>query len=139
MHLPDKKMIIETFVKNFVQKNRVERALFELTNLGKRHSFADRLNHHWEALFKMQTLATIEKNNDFKEKILELLNAEPDESCYVISNYGELDDAILPFGKAYDEISARGFASLLINLKADAFLLITIWQPTSTIPFVNLL
>lgn len=121
----DRDSVIESFLKNFVQKDRVERSYFELSSLKKRNKFTDRLNHSWEKVFKMKCLTRVEKEDDYAEKIQELLNFKNDEVCYVISNYDEYDDQFLPFKKVFHEIYSRGFGTILVNTSADTFFLDT--------------
>ncbi len=123
--MSDREKIIKNFIKNFVQKDRVERSLFELSNSNKRFNFSGRLNHGWERVFNMKYLERIKKENDYPDRIKELLNFKDDELCYVISNYGEYDDKLLPFNEVFKEIYARGFGTLIINTSANTFFLDT--------------
>ncbi len=95
----EKHLIIETFVANFIQKDKRERCFLELTNPKKRNKFTDRLNHKWESVIEMRLLTKIEKGQDYADRIKELSKFKDNELCYVISNYNEFDDKLLPLMK----------------------------------------
>ncbi len=48
--------LTESFVRNFILKDKRERALFELLHPVKRTKFINRLNHKWADVFDMQKL-----------------------------------------------------------------------------------
>jgi len=121
----DKGKIITEFVNNFIQKDKTERTIFELSESKKRHKFINRLNHRWDAILKMKLLTEISVLNDDSDTIQELLKFGSDDLCYVISNYGEYDDKILPFGVVFNKIYAAGLATLLVNISANTIFLET--------------
>lgn len=120
-----KEEIIKAFITNFIQKDKRERCYLELTNPKKRSRFVDKLNHKWDTVLTMKLLTKIKKEDDYSEKIKQLLKFKDDELCYVVSNYEEYDDKLLPFKDVFKEIYTRGFATLLINALADTFFLDT--------------
>jgi hypothetical protein len=122
-HMIDKEIIIENFIKNFVLKDRRERALFELVN--KRFLFSGRLNHSWFRVFDMKFLEQVKREDDYPDKIKELLKFKDNQLCYVISTYEEYDDKLLPFGNVFNEIYSRGASTVILNTSADTFFLDT--------------
>ena len=123
--MADKEIVIKRFIKNFIQEDRAERALFELSSPKKGSKFKNRLNHNWQQIFKMKNLLRVDKKDDFPGKIKELLHFGDNEMCYLICNYDDFDDKLLSFCEAFEKIYPSGFASLLININADTLLLIT--------------
>lgn len=133
----DKEQILKVFITNFIQKDKRERCSFELTNPKKRNKFVDRLNHKWESVLDMRLLTKVEKDQDYSEKIKQLLKFKDDELCYVISSYEEYDDKVIPFTEVFKEIYARGFATLLINTSADTLFLDTEQEQGHTPRFIG--
>lgn len=121
----DKETIIKTFIKNFIQKDKVDRCLLELTNSKKRNKFVDRLNHKWDTVLNMKYLAQIDKSKDNANDIQKLLNFKDNDICYVISNYSNYDDKLLPFKEVFNEVYSRGLGTILINKTADTLFLDT--------------
>lgn len=123
--MTDKETIIKTFVYNFVLKDKKERCYLELTNPKKRNKFTDRLNHKWDTILNMKYLTQVSKDLDFADGIQQLLKFRNKELCYVISDYSDFDDQIIPFQDIFQKIYCRGFATLLINTSADTLFLDT--------------
>jgi len=121
----DRKEIIEKFVKSFIRKDKRERALLELLNYKKRDKFLDKLNHKWNSYFNMNLLERIPKGPNTFEFVMKELNIAENETCYVISNYDDIDNQFLPFKEAFDNSYSRGFASLIINKTCDKLFLET--------------
>lgn len=123
--MTDKEIIIQNFIRTFVQKHKRERALLELTTPEKRSDFTARLNHNWENVLNMKLLKRIEKQQDHAEAIQQLLMFRNDEPCYVISNHDDYDDLILPFHEVFPLIYWWGGATILLNITADTLFLKT--------------
>ena len=133
----DKEEIIKNFATNFIQKDKRERCFLELISPKKRGKFVDRINHKWENVFDMRLLTKVGKEQDYSDDIKRLLKFKDDELCYVISNYAQYDDKLLPFGEVFEEIYARGFATLLINAPADTLFLDTEQEQGHTPRFIG--
>jgi hypothetical protein len=123
--MSDNESIIKIFVSNFVLKDKRERSYFELINFTKRNKFTDRLNHNWDSVLNMKFLTKISKDLDSAEAIQKLLNFKDEDMCYVISNYDEFDDQLIPFNEIFHKIYRRGLASILINTSANILFLDT--------------
>jgi hypothetical protein len=117
--------ILQAFVRNFVQKERAERCYGQLTDDKKRRKFTDLLNHRWDSILRMDRLFQIRSSEDDSKSIQRLLNFGDQDPCYIISNYSLYDDKIFSFQEIFDQIYARGFATILINLSGDTFFLDT--------------
>ncbi len=133
----DKETIIDTFIKNFIQKDKVDRCFLELTNSKKRNKFVDRLNHKWGTVLNMKYLAQIDKSKDNAIEIQKLLNLKDNDICYVISNYSDFDDKLLPFKEVFNNIYSKGFATILINKTADTLFLDTEQERGSADRFIG--
>lgn len=121
----DNKAILDSFIKNFVSKDKRERAELELKHDKKRAKFTDRLNHTWDTVLNMQRIFRIPVGvNDF-EFVKKELNLSDNELCYVISNYDDIDGKIVEFQKAFEKVYGRGFGSIIINISADKLYLET--------------
>ncbi|MCF8364366.1 MAG: hypothetical protein K9H16_01200 [Bacteroidales bacterium] len=132
--MTEKELIIQKFVKKFVQKHRIERSILELSSVSKRRKFHDRLNHDWAKILRMELLTRIAKTDDCPEKIQELLQFKDDTLVYVFSCYSEFDHLILPFEEAFHHLYCRGFASIIVNHSVDTFFLDTEFVLHSTTP-----
>jgi hypothetical protein len=133
----EKEEIINTFILNFIQKDRRERCHLQLTNATKRQKFTDKLNHDWEGVFNMKLLTELEKNQNDYGTIRKLLNLKDDELCYLISDQGEYDDKSLPFKEAFELINIASFGTLLINRAADKLFLVTESMQGNTPRFIG--
>jgi hypothetical protein len=132
-----KEQIIKAFTTSFILKDRRERCYFELTNFKKRFKFINKLNHQWDSLLDMRFLSQIEKEQDHPEKVKQLLKLKDDELCYVVSSYDEYDDKVLPFGEVFDEIYAKGLATLLISTTGETLYLDTELERGGTPRFIG--
>lgn len=121
----DRLTIIQTFVQNFVTKEKAERCYGQLADTKKRHKFTDRLNHQWDTVLRMEHLTQVQKYDDDGISIQRLLNFADHEPCYVISNYSLYDDRILLFQDVFGKIYAHGLGSILLNLAGDTLFLET--------------
>jgi len=121
----EKETIIKTFINNFIQDEKAERSFLELTNPGKRYKFADRLNHQWYTVLNMKYLVQVDKTNDNAVDIQKQLHLKDNEICYVISNYPDYDNQLLPFKDVFSMIYSKGLATILINQTADTLFLDT--------------
>lgn len=88
-------------------------------------------------MLDMRLLTKVEKEQDNSEKIKQVLKFKDDELCYVISNYKEYDDKVIPSGEVFKEIYTRGFATLLINTSADTLFLDTEQEQGHTPRFIG--
>ncbi|PJE39937.1 MAG: hypothetical protein CUR32_11060 [Flavobacterium sp.] len=115
-----------TFVKNFIYKAKKDRALFELNSRGKRIEFLRKLNHSYLDYLDETKLTLIQKKevDDFLY-IKENLKVRETDLCLVISNYREIDNKIMTFKDAFDEIYGFGLASLLVFENAEKIYLQT--------------
>ena len=125
MNKEEKNNLINTFINNFIQKNKHERVYFEMTSSKKRKLFVNRLNHSWDNIFEMKYLKQIDKKNDSPETVKKLLNIKENDLCYVISNNTEYDDKFFTFEEIFINVYWYGFASVIINMTADIIFLKT--------------
>lgn len=130
-------IILQAFVRNFVQKEKAERCYRQLTDVKKRHKFTDRLNHRWDSILRMDRLVQIRSSDDDSKSIQRLLNFRDQDPCYIISNYGLYDDKIFSFQEIFDQIYARGFGTILLNLSGDTFFLDTEQERGPTARFIG--
>jgi hypothetical protein len=121
----DKQTTIKLFVSNFIQKEKRERCLGELTNPKKRCKFTDKLNHKWRSVIDMQRLELIDTSFDNKEAIQKLLGFLTDQLCYIISDHPDFDDQYLPFEVAFNNLYAQGHGTIILNSSADTLFLNT--------------
>lgn len=115
----EKELIVDRFIKKFILKDRRERTDFELKDIKKRDLFIARLNHTYDKVLDMKYFQRLDpkiENPDLVQKEIKLGDAD---LCYVISHYGEVDDKIIDFKTAFDNIYGKGFGSLIINLTVD--------------------
>ncbi len=121
----DGNKILDSFVKNFIPKDKRERSEFELRNPKKRARFTDRLNHKWDTVFDMRVISRIPSGvvgYDFAKKEL---NIKGNELCYIISSHDHIDGQIIEFDKAFEEVYGRGFGSVIISSSGDKLYLET--------------
>ncbi|SDL43278.1 hypothetical protein SAMN05421823_10611 [Catalinimonas alkaloidigena] len=123
--MADKEVLIQTFVRRFVRKERRERSLFELMHPKKRSEFINRLNHGWEDVLEMKYLTQLSPEIESPEAVLSALRVKPENRCYVISSYRDYDDQFLPWEAALQRTYARGLATLLIDPSVDLLFLDT--------------
>jgi hypothetical protein len=121
----DRATILQTFVRNFVLKERAERCYGELMHAKKRVKFTNRLNHRWDTVLDMRQLVPISPADDNPEGIQRLLNFKDQDHCYVISNYGAFDDKVYAYQEIFGQIYAYGLGTILLNLTANRFFLDT--------------
>ncbi len=133
----DRGAIVQAFVKNFILKEKAERCFSQLINAKKRPEFTDRLNHRWDSILRMDRLIQIRSSEDDSKSIQRLLNFRDQDPCYIISNYGLYDDKIFSFQEIFDQIYARGFGSILLNLSGDTFFLDTEQERWPTARFIG--
>jgi hypothetical protein len=93
-------------------------------NVKKRKLFIDRLNHSWPNIFEMKYLKKITNEDDYKNKIIELLGINKNELCYIISMDSN-DDKFVIFSEAINIIYGNGSGSLIINSNATKLFLET--------------
>lgn len=123
--MTEKEAIIKKFTENFVHKNKQERCYLELSNTKNRNKFIERLNHNWDTILDMRYFVQIDKSANTTKDIQKLLKFGEDDICYVISNYSDFDDKLLPFKEVFNAIYSRGLGTLLINKTADVIFLDT--------------
>jgi hypothetical protein len=121
----DKTTLIQTFVRNFVLKDKAERCYTQLVDPKKRRKFTDQLNHRWDTVLRMQHLVQIASSDDHADRIQRLLGFGSQDRCYVISNYSRLDDQFFPFQEIFEHIYAQGLGTILLNLSGDTLFLDT--------------
>ncbi len=122
--MPENTEILKLFVQNFIQKDKRERCLNELTNAKHRHKFTDNLNHNWEKIFNMKSLRELEKNQDKQSYVQQHLKIKDTELCYLISDE-EDDNEYMPFKDAFETINSASGGGLLINLAGNRLFLKT--------------
>ena len=133
----EKNNLINTFINNFIQKNKRERVYFEMTNSKRRKLFVNRLNHSWDNIFEMKHLKQVDKENDSPEYVKKLLNIKGNDLCYVISNNIEYDDKFFAFDEIFIDIYWEGWASVIINIAADIVFLKTEQESGSPAKFIG--
>ena len=121
----DKQKIVETFIQNFILKDRRERSLFELNNPQKRNLFVGRFNHGWATLIDMRKMTLIPKKENQYNFVKDNLKIKDTDLCYLISCYDDIDNEIMNFKQAFDKSWGRGFATLIIMANADKIYLET--------------
>jgi hypothetical protein len=133
----DRRAIVQTFVKNFVLKEKAERCFAQLMDVKKRRKFTDRLNHRWDSIFRMDRFVQIPSSDDDGNSIQRLLNFRDQDLCYVISNYSLYDNKVLPFQEIFDQIYAQGLGTILLNLAGDTLFLDTEQERGPTARFIG--
>lgn len=134
-----KEELLCTFIQNFIQKNKRERCLQELSNPKKRGRFTDKLNHHWDAYLDMRYLTLLpEKCKDSYGYVKNELELEDSDKCYILSNYNDTDDLFFDFKDAFDNSFGRGMASLIISGNGDRLYLETEYEGGSGIRYVGI-
>ena len=123
--MTDNTSLIQTFVRNFVLKDKAERCYAQLIDPKKRGKFTDRLNHRWNSVLRMQHLVQIASSDDHADRIRQLLQFGLQDRCYVICHYGRLDNRIFPFQEIFDQIYGQGLGTILLNLSGDTLFLDT--------------
>lgn len=121
----DKQLLVEEFIRQFVLKEKRDRAQLELSTLKRRADFSDRLNHQWDKVLDTNKLRSLPKVSDDYAYVKGVLRLSDTDKCYVISNYRDIDDQILEFERAFDACYGRGFATLIISASADRIYLET--------------
>src|SRR6188472_3473026 len=107
---------IDLFIKNFVLKDRRDRAVHELKDEKKRGQFIGKLNHQWDKVLDMRHITKIPVTQDdfaFAKKELKIKN---NDKCYLISNYDDIDGQVMEFKDAFDKSYGRGFATLIMSV-----------------------
>ena len=109
--------IEESFVNTFVQKQRRERALFELGSESKRVRFLDRLCHTYAGVFDARYLRPLpELGHDPEVLIKRLRKLGAGSTCHVISFNEDIDGRELALEDAIRATLGFGFPSILICL-----------------------
>ena len=116
---------IDIFIKNFVQKDRRERADYELKSDSKRGRFINKLNHTWEKVLDMSHIVRIPDGQDDYNFVKEQLGMRDNDKCYLISSYDDIDGKVLEFKDAFDNSYGRGFATIVMNLAGNKLYLET--------------
>lgn len=115
----EKKILIETFVRNFILKDKRERCLQQLLSDKNRPKFTDELNHSWERIFDMRLFTYLDKNNNDYPAVKKQLNLTVNELCYIISDEIQLDNKVLTFAEAFSLLEFADFGTLIVNSKAN--------------------
>jgi len=115
----EKDLIVERFIKNFIQKDRRDRADFELKHSKKRALFINRLNHTYNEVLDMRYFQRLDPKLENPDSIQKGINLRDTDSCYVISHCSEFDDKIIDFKTAFDGIYGKASGSLIVNLTVD--------------------
>lgn len=126
------------FVNNFIHKTNRDRTLFELNSRGKRDGFLTKLNHRSLDYIEERKLTLIpqkEPNEYFFIK--ENLKVKEKDLCLIISNYKEIDNKVMPFKDAFDEVYGHGLASLLIFENAEKIYLQTEQEQGSSKKYIG--
>ena len=106
--------IEESFITNFVQKTRRERASFELGSESRRGRFLNRLCHDFAGVFDARYLQPLSETEDAAglRGLLEKLGAK--RTCHVISCNDAVDGKELPLEEAIRAVMGYGLPSVLI-------------------------
>jgi hypothetical protein len=116
---------LRNFINNFIQKERRDRTLLQLTSPKKRFQFTHKLNHQWDAILDMRRLKQIPKGfEDYKFAVQEL-KISGKEPCIIISNHDDIDGQEKTFEQAFDAVYGKGFASVIITAAGDKMYLET--------------
>ena len=121
----DNSEMIDLFIKNFVLKDRRERADHELKDKKKRGQFTDRLNHTWDKVLDMRHITRIPASHDDFDFAKKELQISDKEKCYLLSNYDDIDGQVMEFKDAFDKSYGRGFATLIMSVHGDKLYLET--------------
>ena len=121
----DTKTTLDSFIKNFILKDKRERSEFELKNDKKRARFTNRLNHEWDTILDMRYVFRIPPVEDDYEFVKKQLRISDNESCYVISNYDDIDGQTIEFEKAFNQVYGRGLGSIIATRSGDKIYLET--------------
>ena len=121
----DTNVIQDSFIKNFVLKERREKSALQLQNDKRRINFADKLNHKWDTVLDMRYMISIPVGVVDFDFVKSELRIKDNELCYVISNYDDVDGCAMEFNKAFDKVYGRGFGSIIINSSGDKIYLET--------------
>ena len=114
------------FVNNFINKTNRDRTLFELNSSRKREAFLIKLNHQSLNYIEERKLILIPKKESNEYLFIrENLKVKGTDLCLILSNYNHIDNKIMPFKEAFDEIYGNGLASLLVFEKAEKIYLQT--------------
>ena len=116
--------IISSFVRNFIQKDKRERCLTQLTNDKSRQKFTDNLNHRWDNILNMKLLYELQENQHCFSQVQQILKIAGAEMCYIISNE-KSDNTFLPFIDAFEKTNSASLGSLLMNQGANKLFLKT--------------
>ncbi|MEO1517260.1 MAG: hypothetical protein AAFV95_19700 [Bacteroidota bacterium] len=120
--------IEESFVRNFVRKERRERALSTLRSKKpqKRTYLLDKMNHSWTELLLEKYLQKIESKSDqdVMKEVKARLGLSNKDLCYIIS-YDQNDGKMLDFETAFAKCQSIGYAGLIIGPEGDRFYLKT--------------
>ena len=129
-------ILIKTFIKKFVQKNRRERSYFELSNKKRRAKFINRLSHNQNTIFEMKYLKQTNKKDDF-ETIKKQINIKSKETCYIISHNEDFDNKYFPFDEIIAEIYYYPMPSIIINEAVDSIFLVTEHEAGSSAKYIG--
>ncbi len=134
----DNNTTLDSFIKNFIIKDKRERSELELKNVRKRSRFTDKLNHKWDTVLDMRYVFKIPSGLNDYEFTKKELNISDSEICYIISNYDDIDGQIKEFKYAFDLVYGRGFGSIIINGSADKLYLETELQQGKQNRFIGI-
>ena len=133
--------ILETqnmFVNNFIYKAKRDRTLFELNSRGKRNRFLTKLNHQSLDYIEDRKLTLIPKKEPNEYFFIkENLKVKETELCLILSNYNDIDNKVMTFKEAFDEIYGTGLASLLVFEKAQKIYLQTEQEQGSSDKYIG--
>jgi hypothetical protein len=121
----NREFIINTFVKNFILKDKRERCLAELLNSKKRRKFTDKLNHQWLSILDSRCLKLIANSEDSSNSIKLLFGFPNDALCYIISDNSDYDDKFLSFQEAFDALYGWRAGTIILNQAVNIFFLET--------------
>jgi len=106
--------IEESFVTNFVQKARRERACFELGSESRRGRFLNRLCHDFGGVFDARYLRPLVEPEDSVSLQKHLRNLGAKKTCHVISSNEAVDGKEILLGEAIQAVMGYGLPSILI-------------------------
>ena len=132
----DNTELINSFVRNFIQKDKRERCFNQLTGSKYHKKFTIKLNHNWDDFFNMKLLNELERNQHSYSNVQQFLKLKDTELCYIISDE-EIDNTFLPFIEAFEKTNSAYFGTLLINLTANKLFLKT-EETQNTLRFIGI-
>src|SRR5262249_41786921 len=102
-------------IQAFVQRERRERAQFELLSPKRRAAFLNRLCHTYPDILDTRYLKPMPaSNSDYRAIVRHLTDKHAPATCYVISTRAELDGQGVGLAEALEKVVGFGLPSIVI-------------------------